>query len=155
MNDKTCDRQEAIRQAVKAGTLDAAMKEHLASCDNCQQIAGIQHLFDRLEKEQLPAPVPLTAKMILIKARLRAQQEARQKALRPLFYVQTAFQLLSAIALACLLIWWPSSSFTVESIGSRIDMESIAFQMTFLAAGGAMVIAAGLLAAFNSLSYRR
>ncbi len=156
MNKSTCKRQEAMRQAMRAGELDNDWRAHIASCPECSDEFQLQRFFQQVKETSTATAVPVTAKMILIKARLQAEQEAQRKALRPLFILQTTLQILTAIVLIGAILLWPAGSHTLESVLGQTDiLQSFAAQATLVVCTIAFMLSAGLFATFNSLSYRR
>lgn len=113
----SCPSREALFRSLEGGN-PGEMTSHLARCESCQEVvAGLW--MRELAGESVATHVLPGAAQIWLRSQLFHQQNAEEKAMRPLRFVQTALFVLAAAGPAAWLTWkWPQFAALLHNAGS-------------------------------------
>ena len=96
-----CQFEQELLDSVAAhrwpGSADAALRDHVAGCELCTDVAEIAGaFFDDRECARVEAVVP-SASAVWWRAQIRAREEAARTATRPLLVVQAIATIIAAV----------------------------------------------------------
>lgn len=103
MSDDPCAREADVLRACESGTWTADLERHADSCATCQEVRVVALALQRVVADEDRQPLP-DAGDLWWKARLQAEQEARQRALRPLDTLERAEPLVALVAIVTVLV---------------------------------------------------
>ena len=151
MTGRVCDKERAVRDMVRAGQDDPALRDHLARCESCRQdaeVAAWMIAFAELPVEPVRLPDP---GMLWWKAQLLQRWDAQRRAAEPIDKGQQAQVGIGAAACAVLLYWlWPDlqawmGRLAYADLATMAPSSSAGF-MTLVAVGGLLATATALVA---------
>lgn len=120
-----CPSRETLLGSVEDGSLSgmvAGMTSHLAGCDSCQEIVAGAWMGAVAEKSA-PTHILPGASQIWLRSQLFRQQEAEEKAIRPLRILQTSLFVFAAAGPAAWLTWkWPQFAAFIHNLDSMPDV---------------------------------
>jgi hypothetical protein len=114
-----CQREEEVIRARKEGLLAgeaksatvnvAALREHVAACNVCQEVLFIAELFERYQSELAAQTHLPEADLVWWKAQLRARREAVRRAEAPVVMAERVAWIVGALSATALAAWqWPA-----------------------------------------------
>jgi hypothetical protein len=103
MSDESCPREADVLRASESGTWSADLQHHADTCATCQEVRAVAHALQRVVADEALLPLP-DASDLWWKARWQADQEARQRALRPLDTLERAEPLVALVAIVTVLV---------------------------------------------------
>jgi hypothetical protein len=128
MTPRTCVHESEIVEAVVSrrwpDTVDAALREHAASCEVCCEIVTVAALLhedftdtrDTLVRRDVPLP---SAGQIWWRAAVRARADAAQRATRPLVWgYGLAAACAAGLLTGALTMFWPALAPVFDRLGS-------------------------------------
>ncbi len=103
MIDDMCSRQAEVSLACVSGDWPSDLQTHVTDCDACRDVRAVTlFLQQEVAAEQfLPLPDPSE---IWWRAKVQAQQEARQRALRPVEALERVEPLVALVAVVTVLV---------------------------------------------------
>lgn len=109
MSKKTgCEFEHSVVGAVKTGTINNQIAEHIKSCADCRETVKITRFFQiTLMNEPQPKKLPAVG-FIWFKSRLREKQRAAENVTKPILIVQTA----AVVIFIGLFIWLLNTDFS-------------------------------------------
>jgi hypothetical protein len=111
-NFNMCNREQDVLDALSSGRMDE-LREHLANCTDCADLALVAGAF--LNEEVEPAHLP-SASFLWWKSKLRARRESEAKAIQPVLVAEKVALGAGAAALAGVAWWfWPSATLLLNS----------------------------------------
>lgn len=142
-----CPSQETLFRSIQDGSL-AEMASHLAQCESCQEVVAGGWMRE-LAGESVATHLLPGAAQIWLRSQLFQQQNAEERALRPLRFVQTSLFILAAAGPAAWLTWkWPQIAGFMHNVGS---MPGIIPSMTLSSIPMAVIIVFGGFAAMATV----
>jgi hypothetical protein len=103
MSDDSCTREADVLRAAESGTWTAELQHHADTCATCQEVRAVALALQRVVADEALLPLPDAADLWW-RARLQADQEARQRALRPLDTLERAEPLVALVAIVTVLV---------------------------------------------------
>lgn len=103
MSDDLCPREADVLRACESGAWTDALTAHVATCGACRDVQAVATALQRAVAEEEALPLP-DAGDLWWKARLHAEREARQRAMRPLDTMERAEPLVALVAIVAVLV---------------------------------------------------
>ena len=103
MSDEFCPREADVLRASESGAWSAELQHHVDTCATCQEVRVVALALQGVVADEALLPLP-DAGDLWWKARLQADQEARQRALRPLDTLERAEPLVALVAIVTVLV---------------------------------------------------
>ncbi len=100
MSDFSCDREQEVVAASRAGTLGPELLRHAATCLVCAEVVAVTKFLQNESRLESKLPLP-DADFVWRKAQLRARREAVERATRPI----RLFARLAYVAGGVVLLW--------------------------------------------------
>jgi len=105
MKETGCSHEAEVLCSAPTGCWDDSAKVHLAECPNCREMAKITEMLGGLAKAELERnPLP-DAGQVWLNARILEMQAAREQALRPLVFAESAVKITLILASVVALLW--------------------------------------------------
>lgn len=127
MTDDLCPREAEVLRACTSGDWPADLQAHVETCDGCRDVRAVAHFLQDVVRDGDAQPLP-DASGIWWRARLQAERDARQRALRPIDALERSEPLVALVAIVTVLV------LRGEAIASRVlqwaagDGTSLALQ---------------------------
>ena len=155
MSDAPCAREADVLRASESGSWTMELEGHADTCATCREVRAVAVAMQRLVADEDGLPLP-DAGDLWWKARLQAEQEARQRALRPLDTLERAEPLVALVAivtvlvmrgdaLATRLLTWMAGDGGSQALQLLVPSAVMPFVIVGLALG-ALVVLVGLTA---------
>lgn len=103
MTDDLCPREAEVLRACASGEWPADLQAHVAACDGCRDVRAVTLFLQRGVEDEQARPLP-DPEEIWWRAKVQAQQEARQRALRPVEALERSEPLVALVAVVTLLV---------------------------------------------------
>lgn len=103
MSDDLCAREVDVLRACERDEWTEELRHHADTCPTCQEVRTVTLALQRVLAEEDHLPLP-DAGHVWWKARLQAEQSARQRALRPLDTLERAEPLVALVAIVTVLV---------------------------------------------------
>lgn len=160
MKKNGCPYLPMVQRALKRDEWDAETRRHFDGCTDCQEMARIRAFLGDLATSPEEVVPPTESQLIWIQARFEERQLAQKKALRPIVYVQTAFQFLFGIGFVIMAFrhwadverWFQSLPNGGAELLTLAGRDDLSVSLIFCAA---TLVCLSLLAVFDSFGYRR
>jgi len=155
MTDDPCAREADVLRACESGIWDTALRQHAETCATCQEVRVVALALQAMVAQEDGVPVP-DAGDVWWKARLHAEQEARQRALRPLDTLERAEPLVALVAIVTVLVMrgdllasralaWLAGDSSGQALSLFLPSAVVPFVVVGMALG-ALVVLVGLTA---------
>jgi len=138
-----CNHEKELRIALREGRFDAALEQHVRSCEECRSFASMQRAMTLvaeapMELKALPDPA-----LIWLKSQILRHQRMEARVVRPMKIVQFAAQIAVALGWAALFTWkWPqilsiTTDFSISnligtSIPTNFSTSTISVMLTLI-----------------------
>jgi len=130
-----CDREQEVLDALRsgrwAGVWGDEIRQHVASCDVCAEVAFVAQEFHREEElaraelQQTGAGVP-SAGLVWWKAQLAPRRAAEQRAAEPIVLVERVAYALGALGALGLGVWeWPQIANWLHRVQPPVPLPRI------------------------------
>jgi hypothetical protein len=103
MTDDLCLREAEVLRACASGDWPDDLQAHVATCDGCRDVRAVTLFLQSGLDAEHEQPLP-DATAIWWRAKVQAQQEARQRALRPIDALERSEPLVALVAVVTLLV---------------------------------------------------
>jgi len=139
MKGEPCRFESQVIRAAERGEWTTALRNHVASCDDCSAAVAVAPWMERLAAEDVrDRPLPDPA-VVWMKAQLLRGSVAIDRATRPLRFAHMAGHLIVAAGWAALLMWkWTAIQSWVSNFSPARIVTSAAqtsFSVAFVGSG--------------------
>lgn len=123
MNGTSCSHETAATNAARTGCWDASTIEHVQTCSYCREIVQSIEWMAKAAGTEEQHFIP-DAEKVWLNARMRAIQEARERALRPVLIMEFAVRVAWMLSLAAGLVWtwFKIQSAALHALGGAFTM---------------------------------
>ena len=125
MSNGVCHREQDVLDALVSGRMEE-LREHLAACSDCADLALVAGAFQSESVEEAHLP---SASFLWWKSKLRARRESEAKAIQPVLVAEKIALAAGAAGLAGVAWWfWPSATFLLNStlaLGTGVAVVSL------------------------------
>jgi hypothetical protein len=149
MSARTCENEAAVRDLVRSGQADPALREHVARCAACRETADVAAWMRQLAEFSADAARLPDPGQLWWKAQLLQRWDAQRRATEPIETGQQVQVGIGVAGCAGLLYWlWPF----VQAWGARVSSADVTTWISLAPSALPTVIAiGGLLAAATAL----
>ncbi len=120
MKQASCPHEADVLKAARAGEANESLRDHAAECARCRdllQVVTFMKRLDAAEEKQARLPDP---ELVWLKAQVLARQAQKERALKPLVFVEAAGQAVAALAVGAFLTWkWPLVTAVAADLGRQ------------------------------------
>jgi len=154
---RACERESEVREAVRRGVDDPALRRHAADCGPCGEAMAVAAWMQTLASTPSPAPSPIDPASLWWKAELLRRWDAERRVAAPMERSEPVQVGIGVLGLVLLLIWtWREAPGLVTAL-SPVDawgLSDLGESLTLLIVSGLALMLAVAVVTMRDLFVR-